>query len=197
MNRSSGIYLVLISLWLMACGEAAPLPGESASPRPATTTIEYRIPKGKHESSRMYRPMTVASLAFQARFDSSAIYSTQHPQNQADINKLMGLADCGSHHHSNSARFGWRWYEGALQVFAYCYTNGGRTSKHLGTASIGKYHAYSIRFEESAYVFSFDELEVSLPRACGSLAQGYKLYPYFGGDEPAPQDITIWILAED
>ncbi|MEY4702167.1 MAG: hypothetical protein RIR96_64, partial [Bacteroidota bacterium] len=36
--------------------------------------------------------------------------------------------------------------------------------------------------------------QVSIPRtATGSVANGYQLYPYFGGDETAPQLITIRI----
>jgi len=26
-----------------------------------------------------------------------------------------------------------------------------------------------------------------------TMAEGYQLYPYFGGDETAPHDIFIWI----
>jgi hypothetical protein len=36
-----------------------------------------------------------------------------------------------------------------------------------------------------------------MPRAAATVkAKGYRLYPYFGGDETAPHDITISIRDE-
>jgi hypothetical protein len=47
---------------------------------------------------------------------------------------------------------------------------------------------------ESNYVFALEEQVQTLPRnSTTPTAIGYKLYPYFGGDEPAPHNIKIII----
>jgi hypothetical protein len=34
----------------------------------------------------------------------------------------------------------------------------------------------------------------AMPRTSkAAVAKGYKLFPYFGGDETAPHDINIWV----
>ncbi|UII26213.1 hypothetical protein LVD15_23400 [Fulvivirga maritima] len=86
----------------------------------------YTIRAGSHSSNPMPEGFSDDELVFTALFDSSAVYKTEAEANQADINKLMGFSDCGAHHHENSARFGWRWYNDELQVFAYCYVDGVR-----------------------------------------------------------------------
>lgn len=70
----------------------------------------FLIKKGAHSSKP--DPFTFtkkSSVRFSAVFDSSCIYKTVDPSNQADINKLYGFSDCGEHHLTNSARIGWRW----------------------------------------------------------------------------------------
>jgi hypothetical protein len=52
---------------------------------------------------------------------------------------------------------------------------------------------YEIIFTDTEYIFHVDNSTVSLPRHCSDDASGYKLYPYFGGDEAAPHEITIEI----
>ena len=68
----------------------------------------YVIEEGDHSSTSKVTLITATEMTFEAVFDDSAIYETVSESNQADINKLMGFSDCTSHHHSNSARFGWR-----------------------------------------------------------------------------------------
>ena len=137
--------------------------------------------------------MAPSLLAFSAKFDSTAVYATKDPHNQADINKLMGFSDCAALHQVNSARFGWRWYDEQLQIWAYTYVNGARNSKYVGNVQPGTYHSYSISLEHKAYVFRLENQEVTMDRSCSGAGNGYWLYPYFGGDEPAPHHINVWI----
>jgi hypothetical protein len=154
----------------------------------------YLIAKGGHDANQLPSlKEKIGELKFQAKFDSTAIYTSQKANNQADINKLYGLSDCNSLHQVNSARFGWRWYNGQLQILAYTYNNKVRDFKLIGTASINAYHQYKIEFTATSYIFTLDNNTVTLPRNCSGKASGYKLYPYFGGDEVAPHDVSIWI----
>jgi len=142
----------------------------------------------------VYKPIETEELKFSVKFDSSAIYQSFLSINQYDINKLYGFSDNNAHHHQFSARFGWRWSDDALRLFAYVYNNGIVISKELGSVTLGKEVNCSIKVGEATYTFIMDEITEYLPRSSTTpIAKGYLLYPYFGGDELAPHDINIRI----
>lgn len=153
----------------------------------------YIIPAGSHSSSHGVHFVEQADrISFMASFDSSAIYKTVNAANQADINKLYGLSDHGSHE-ENSARFGWRWYGGKLEIWAYAYSNGERKFAFVDSTKLNQSTTFEILFGESTYTFKVGDKTVQLPRTFKGKASGYRLYPYFGGDETAPHTITIQI----
>lgn len=157
--------------------------------------ISYTIKKGAQYCDKSdFEQISCSTLLFKVRFDSSAIYKTVSPGNQTDINKLLGFSDNNATHHEYSARFGWRWSDNSLHLFAYVYNNGQRIFRELGTASFGKDILCEIRVAKDHYIFSLNGTGTSMPRASTTaMAEGYKLFPYFGGDETAPHDITLWI----
>jgi hypothetical protein len=128
------------------------------------------------------------------QFDSSAIYVAATGNNQGDVNKLLGFSDCDTHHQENSARIGWSWNGKAIVLYAYAYVNKERMIKTLASVFINEPIQCSIRAEGEKYYFEVNGHKDSLPRHCGDY-QGsrYRLYPYFGGDETAPHDISIKI----
>jgi hypothetical protein len=162
------------------------------------TFINYVIPKGEHYSlGNSFKAVDVSIMRFTVRFDSSCIYQTADPKNQDDINKLYGFADNGAAHQQFSARFGWRWSNGALRLFAYIYNSGERSSKEITAVPIGKEIACSIRVAGDSYIFSVGEkVEAMARQSTTPTAKGYQLYPYFGGDETAPHEVRIWIREE-
>jgi hypothetical protein len=168
-------------------------PKQLASPYAGYTT--WLIKKDNHyPESGSFSKFNGTIIQFKALFDSSAVYQTKLPSNQNDINKLYGVADCGTHHHENSARFGWRWNGQTVEIFAYYYVNKERLSVKLGNAAIGQENSYVLSVEGNQYVFQYNEKETKVNRHCDSPAfDGYLLYPYFGGDETAPHDISIHI----
>lgn len=155
----------------------------------------YIIKKGNNYSDGNAVSLGSRSfLRFKAILDSSCIYQTVLPANQEDINKLFGFSDCMSHHHTNSARFGWNWDNGALRIHAYCYADGKRAYKEIGTVKVNEEFDCSLTLQPKKYIFSLNGKTVEMDRGCDNdKATGYKLYPYFGGNEPAPQDIYIKI----
>jgi hypothetical protein len=162
-----------------------------------TSTVfeKYTIFKGQQYCDKNpYELVNYQQLSFIAKFDSSAIYQTIKPLNQHDINKLYGFGDNNAPHHVFSARFGWRWKDNALSLFAYIYNNSIMREKQLGTISIGSENKCSIKVDKDTYVFTLNGKETIMPReSTTATAQGRKLYPYFGGDEVAPHNIYIWI----
>lgn len=155
----------------------------------------YLIKKGNNYCEGNTYPTGIyGDISFKAILDSSCIYTNVDPNNQADINKLYGYSDCSSYHHTNSARFGWNWDKGAMHIHAYCYKDSVRSYKELGTVEVNKAFDCSLKLLPGKYVFMLNGKSDTMDRGCsGNTATGYLLYPYFGGDEPAPQDITVRI----
>lgn len=170
-----------------------PLEKKEISKSPSFT--QYIIFKGSQYCDKnSFAPVKLSHLSFKVKFDSSAIYTTSKAENQNDINKLFGFSDNNATHHEYSARFGWRWSDNALRIFAYNYNNGVRSFKELGTVKIGNENSCSITVSGNKYIFNLNGAETVMPRASTTeLAEGYQLYPYFGGDESAPHAISIWI----
>jgi hypothetical protein len=192
MKKIFVITTLLSTLVFLSCtksaGDISPVKGEPGFQ-------DFFIARGQHYSQQTSLVSTeYTELRFIVKFDSSAIYNTVTAENQYDINKLYGFSDNNAHHHEFSARIGWRWSDGALRLFAYIYNNGQSSAKELGTISIGGEHDCAIRVTDHNYVFSVNDNTTTMPRHSSTRsAIGYKLFPYFGGDETAPHDIRIRI----
>ncbi len=140
----------------------------------------------------MYPPYATSAMYFTVKFDSSDVYTNQLASNQYDYNKLYGFSDNNSDHHSFSARFGWRWCHNQVELSAYTYNDGIRTIKDLGGVDMSREHNCAILVNGSQYNFVLDGDTTVMARTSKTKkASGYKLLPYFGGDEVAPHNITI------
>ncbi len=123
-------------------------------------------------------------------FTDSCIYTTKDPGNQLDINKLFGLSE-GVDPHKNSSRFGWRCLgTDKIEIFAYCYNNGVRSSQKITEVFLYSRYYFSLRLVDNQYIFSVNGATVVLPRSKG-FGLKYKLWPYMGGTEPAQHDTII------
>ena len=166
------------------------IPYQSAQPY-----ITYTIKQGDQFCDKNnLAPAQYEVLNFWVKFDSSAIYANSNINNQFDINKLYGFSDNNSDHHAFSARVGWRWSNNALRLFGYVYNDSIRSSMELGTIDIGTENFCSIKVAGNKYVFMLNDKSLIMPRTAKTpTGTGYKLFPYFGGDELAPHQITIYI----
>jgi hypothetical protein len=157
----------------------------------------YYIAKGTFDATNIsYTPVSQPHVVFTARFDTSAIYTTQSSANQGNVNKLYGFSDCNSFHQHNSARVGWRWFGNQLELYAYSYANGAVTATLLQAVSVNQAIVCEISSTTSQYVFKVNNVErARTPRGCTlTTINGYRLFPYFGGSEPAPKNVQIGIL---
>lgn len=188
----------VLLFFVCSCRKEAVPQNSSASATQTALFKEYLIPKGEHYATdNAVKAIETAELKFAVKFDSSAIYQTADPENQYDINKLYGFADNGALHQQFSARFGWRWSGGALRLFAYNYNDGVRDSKELGTLKIGEEAHCSIKVSGGQYIFTLNGKVETMPRlSTTEKGKGYRLYPYFGGDEVAPHEVRIWLKEE-
>jgi hypothetical protein len=191
------IFCSVMMVFFTSCSKQidAIVTGNSKDVAVANQFVKYTIAAGKQYSDlNAYTPSTYSEQRFVVRFDSSAVYKTVSSSNQVDINKLFGFSDNNSQHHQFSARFGWRWSNNALRLFAYVYNDGVVSYKEIGTVAIGSDVNCSIKVSGSSYIFTLEDKVLTMPRTSPTeQAAGYKLYPYFGGDELAPHAISIWI----
>lgn len=155
----------------------------------------YQINKGDHYcNGRHPESLQTTTLRFEARFDETAIYTFNEAGFQDSKNKLLGFSDCNSLHHENSARIAWQWYNDQIEIFAYCYRNGERVEAYLGAVMPGETAHYEIQLTDNYYVFHFRDKEVKIERGSTCDVGLYQmLWPYFGGQIPAPHDIQIFI----
>jgi hypothetical protein len=198
-NLQTLLALIMCLLFFAACNKSVEIPSapvvkEESKPSIASF-VQYVIPQGQQYCMQnAFTAADYSQLKFVVKFDSSAIYTTQQSSNQGDINKLYGFSDNNSQHHLFSARFGWRWKNNALELFGYIYNDGTMSFTSLGTVAIGSEHQCSISVNEQNYVFTLNGVSTTMPRSSKTIkASGYKLFPYFGGDESAPHEIKIWI----
>ena len=194
--RSFGLPFFICLLAVTACRKTVSSTVDRVLQDPVKgKTIDYLIAAGQHYANQNgYQPVNISTLSFTVRFDSSALYHSVETVNQEDINKLYGFADNNANHEQYSARIGWNWARNALRLYAYVYNAGVRSSQEIGTISIGAEHSCSIKVVANQYQFTVDKLSISMPRSSQTTeGAGYRLFPYFGGDETAPHDIHIVI----
>ena len=169
----------------------------------ATTFRKFTIKKGAHYCDQnALSHVSGTSMNFVAKFDSTAIYpAVITDYNHAyDVNKLWGFSE-GLNNQYNSARIGWRWLNGQLQLFAYVYVKGtllrdpiSYDPPFIKSVQIGSEVNCSIAVSGSKYIFTVDGVVVQTARGTSaSQFSGYQQYPYFGGNLTAPHLINIYI----
>lgn len=190
------LFIMLLCIISMSCNKSVIIEPQATPVLPVPSLLQkYIIKKGNHYADQsalqvLYSSSIVASVMF----DSSAIYTTVNQYNQGDINKLIGFSDCGTEHQQNSARLGWSWNGRNVIIYAYSYVNTERISKPLGPVELNKSFNCSVKAENDYYYFQAGMYTDSIRRHCNAFTGSrYKLFPYFGGDETAPHEISIVI----
>jgi hypothetical protein len=158
---------------------------------------EYKILKGQNYNvGTNFSQFFNDSLYINFTFDSTAIYKTVDPNKQIDWNKLIGFSDCNGHHQQNSVRMVWRWIPDlGIQIGEYYYVNRVRSYNQIGLMQVGDTASAKIFTRNGKYNIHYNlATQVTKTRACNSNAQlRYLLTPYFGGTEPSPQDMSVFI----
>jgi hypothetical protein len=154
----------------------------------------FTIQQNEHYSNQRHiESLQSNSLYFKARFDETAEY-TLDDGFQDSKNKLLGFSDCNSDHHENSARFAWQWYNNTIEIYAYCYVDGLRVEKFLGSVNKGEVASYEIQLSSRSYTFIFKDQKTVIERKSKCDVGAYlMLWPYFGGQMAAPHDINIFL----
>lgn len=142
------------------------------------------------------------------RFTDSCMFDLKN-EDQHDVNKLFGFS-IGHHQKKSSFRFGWRplLNNMTIEIVAYEYHDGVRQkTMPIYEVQLNKWYKFRIGYlplinrthylimdEETNKLIKDREIyefinDFNLSKKSGL---GYTLGIYFGGNEKAPQDITIY-----
>jgi hypothetical protein len=161
--------------------------------------MTFKIKKGKHYCDQfLYKLLNLFNfnkkIEYIVKFDSSCIYEL-NKEDQLDINKLFGFSS-GFSHHQNSVRFGWNYIEGKIVLYAYCYDDGKRIKSYICRVDVVDEIKLTIFVENDAYVFEVQKLKLGSRSKVKMYKTkkflfGYNLWPYFGGNNVAPHEMSI------
>ncbi len=159
----------------------------------------YTIPEGEHSSGTFFNHPDNSRIVFKFMLDESAIYQTEIPENQHDVNKIYGFSDFGKIHQKYSIRLGWRYVDGNIELCWLRHENGKHSSGKIKNIEIEEIYQAVINITTFNYEIVVDgdtTLVRRRPDGYWGLVRRYYLYPYFGGNEYAPHDINIRIKDE-
>ena len=155
-----------------------------------------KIKEGKHRSTTKVKTTKKDNVHFEILLTESCKYQTLNFDNQWDVNKIFGFSD-GDGHKNNSARIGWRYVKNELKLMAYTRYNGDFYFKNICVVEPGVYYECRINCLPDKYEFIVHNDTVYMDRYWIYSNRRYFLWPYFGGDEVAPHDITIKVKLLD
>ena len=156
----------------------------------------YTIPAGKHSSGTFLNHPDNSRISFQFMLDESAYYESEIPENQHDVNKIYGMSDFGLRHQKYSIRLGWRYINNELQLCWLRHEQGKHSSATIRIIEPDVIYNATIDIKTFFYIIVVDGDTTMVrrrPEGNWGLIRRYYLYPYFGGNEYAPHDITIKI----
>jgi hypothetical protein len=154
---------------------------------------KYVIREGNHTSGYRWKTSYENKFNIEVIFNETAKYTTSDPLNQFDVNKLWGVSDCGNHHSDNSIRFGWRWLNDSLEILWYRRVAGEFEFEPITTVNLNETNRMHLSINKNSYEMRVNGVIKTVSRPCSEDYKRYKLFPYFGGDEKAPHNITIRI----
>ena len=159
---------------------------------------KFTIKKGNHYKSKLNVRLhgDMSHVNFSVNFNTNCWYPYEN-DNSNDINKLYGISF--GYHHIDSVRFGWKPdfnNINDIELYAYCYNGGERYWEKIGNCKAANIYEMSIIFSLNDAIFAIfskdhTSMIVTVPFKKPDFRYGYYLYPYFGGNNVAPNDITI------
>ena len=156
----------------------------------------YTILEGQHSSGVFINYADNSRIKFDFMLNESAYYETEIPENQHDVNKIYGVSDFGVRHQKYSIRLGWRYLNEQLELCWLKHEDDVHSSATIKIIQPDVIYSAIIDINTFYYVIVIDNdttLVRRRPKGNWGLKRRYYLYPYFGGNEYAPHDITIKI----
>lgn len=116
--------------------------------------------------------------------------------NKDFTNKLNGFS-LGTKWRTWSARIGWMYdvENEVMRIYGYSWINGVRDITYITSVDLWEYNDYIIEATPEGYYYSCNGVELFVEGDITPVInkQRWRLYVYFGGDPPAPNDMRLFI----
>lgn len=163
----------------------------------------YLIKKGNHYASMsLFEKIgaigwKINNLSMRFIFRKECWWAPPRNQDDYDQNKLAGIG-FGTNHHNNSVRLTWVpdfASQGMINVYGYTYDEKKADPKfvsvfiksvHVDEPVTGK-----IESREGFYFITVKDVTVKMDNVNSDPKLCFRLFPYFGGNNTAPHDMTI------
>lgn len=163
---------------------------------------KYVIKQGEHYCQFTFSRLMLVTkndLSFDVIFSKGSDYSIT-TRDQDDINKLYGLGWGWRGPSYNSYRIGWRWNarNKTVDLFLFVQEQRSRWFDLIGQVEIGEQSTIRMIVESGKlFVYFYKDnnyLKVSQYKFRGKIGWlKYRCFPYFGGNQKAPNDVEILI----
>ena len=160
----------------------------------------FSVEEGKWDfkPARFFQP-SQRTLSWHTMFRDNCWYNADKfpAYDRLDLNKLYGIQSARIH--QNSAMIAWRAeQDSVIAIYAYWYINGKRDMLRMGETATSKFDWYRVRVKDNKYVFEFNYLPPIVIEGVDKnfWLNSYRIYPWFGGTQPAPHYMEIIINEE-
>jgi hypothetical protein len=116
----------------------------------------YIIPEGAHSSGNYFNHPTNSKINFDFILDESAIYTTEIPENQYDVNKIYGFSDFGARHQKYSIRLGWMYINNEIELCWLRHEDGRHSSSTIRTIETDIIYNATIDIKTFYYIITVD-----------------------------------------
>jgi hypothetical protein len=163
----------------------------------------YLIKKGSHYATMsLFEKIgaigwNIKKLNIRFVFNPACWWAPPRNADDLDQNKLAGIG-FGTNHHNNSVRLTWVpdfENRGMIKVSGYTYDERQADPKFaitfIKTVRVEETHLASIECRDGSYVLTVDGVSVTMENRFSDPNLCFRLYPYFGGNNTAPQDMAV------
>lgn len=164
---------------------------------------QYLIKKGNHYCSMsIFEKLgaigwKIKKYSVRFKFHNDCYWVPARNNDDFDQNKLTGIS-YGLNVHSNSVRFTWVPdfnIPGAIKISGYTYDEKAAAPKfeikYITSVQVGQTSEGCIESVGNEYVFTVNGVTVRMANANADPNLCLRLFPYFGGNNTAPQDMTV------
>lgn len=159
----------------------------------------YKIKKGNHYSRIPVPHIHGGIRTYQAIavFDSNCLYES-NSKDSKDLNKLCGFTY--GFIHKNSIRIAWLpTATGRIGLYLYLYNKGKRYIEYLDEVEVNKQLYINLTVTPEEVICKLSQKMISIERGIKlnyNVNWGVLCYPYFGGNDKAPKDMSIKLSVE-
>lgn len=150
----------------------------------------YKIERGSHECLGWRGELTTADQSIEFSFSDNCLYADSLCPGW---NKLWGYSDGIGGIHENSNRIAWKAAGKRIALAGYFYVRGQRIIIPIDTVSPWRVCTGRIYYQRGAYITEINGNYCIAGQPVEPEGMLFQCYPYFGGTEPAPHNMTIYI----